>query len=193
MVLWLKSCPHRGDMLFWPFVHTITLKGHTETVSSNQSRHCIGNVFCYWLKTRQNTHSYWWKRYQRNWLSHCVKLIPRNQIRQIENGPRANWYHKLSIYRGHIQHHCAHSPAMILAKLRPNFALTNDTPYLALTGELKGVFRELFKEKWLWYTESALYMAKHEPYLYWVYIAYKHILQWGFRVYDRFSFWCFGP
>ena len=35
--------------------------------------------------------------------------------------------------------------------------LTNDTPYLALTGELWDVFCELYREKWLRYIESALY------------------------------------
>ena len=45
-------------------------------------------------------------------------------------------HYRLSIYRGHIQHDCAHNPIMTLAKRRPNFALTNDTLYLALTGEL---------------------------------------------------------
>ena len=43
-----------------------------------------------------------------------------------------------------------------MAKLRQNFALTNDTLYLTFKGELWGVFRELFKEKWPGYTESAL-------------------------------------
>ena len=32
-----------------------------------------------------------------------------------------------------------------MVKFRPDFASTNDTPYLALTGELCGVFREIFK------------------------------------------------
>ena len=45
-----------------------------------------------------------------------------------------------------------------MVKLRSCFALANDAPYLALTGELWGVFREFFKEKWLRYIESALYM-----------------------------------
>ena len=39
------------------------------------------------------------------------------------------------------------------------FALTNDTPWLALTGERWGVFRELYKEKWPWYIDSALYLV----------------------------------
>ena len=32
------------------------------------------------------------------------------------------------------------------------FALTNNTPYLCLTGEIWGVFHELYKAKWLCYT-----------------------------------------
>ena len=34
-----------------------------------------------------------------------------------------------------------------MAKLQPGFALSNDIPYLALTGKLWGVFREFFKKK----------------------------------------------
>ena len=63
----------------------------------------------------------------------------------------------LPIYRAHIQHDSAHNPTITVAKLGSNFALTNDTSYLALTGELWGVFREWFKEKWPRYIESALY------------------------------------
>ena len=44
-----------------------------------------------------------------------------------------------------------------MAKLLSDFSITNNTTYLALTGELWGVFREFFKEKCLWYIESALY------------------------------------
>ena len=53
---------------------------------------------------------------------------------------------RLSVYRGHIQHECAHSLTMTVAKLKLNIALTNDTPYLALTSELWVVFRELLKK-----------------------------------------------
>ena len=65
--------------------------------------------------------------------------------------------YRLSIYRGHIQHDCVHSPTIIMTKLRSNFALTNSTPYLTLTGKLWGVFRELFEEKWPRYIEIAQY------------------------------------
>ena len=33
-----------------------------------------------------------------------------------------------------------------MIQLPPDFAFTNDTPYLALTGELWGVFREILKD-----------------------------------------------
>ena len=42
-------------------------------------------------------------------------------------------------------------------KTSVGFALTNDTPSLALMGELCGVFHELYEEKWPQYIESALY------------------------------------
>ena len=35
-----------------------------------------------------------------------------------------------------------------------------ETPYLAFTGELRGVFRELYEEKWPLYIESTLYYYK---------------------------------
>ena len=56
-------------------------------------------------------------------------------------------YYRLSIHRDFIWFN---------DKTAVRFALTNDTPYLALTGELWGVFRELYKEKWR-YIESTLY------------------------------------
>ena len=37
-----------------------------------------------------------------------------------------------------------------------DFSITKGTPYLALTGDLWGVFREFFKEKGPWYIETAL-------------------------------------
>ena len=42
-------------------------------------------------------------------------------------------------------------------KTSVRFACTKDTPYVALTGELWGVYRELYEEKWPRYIESALY------------------------------------
>ena len=42
-------------------------------------------------------------------------------------------------------------------KTSDRFAFTNDMPYLALTSELWGVYRELYRETWPRYTENALY------------------------------------
>ena len=39
----------------------------------------------------------------------------------------------------------------------------NDTQYLALTDELRGVFREIFKEIWPRYIENALYIDIPHP------------------------------
>ena len=44
-----------------------------------------------------------------------------------------------------------------MLKTLVRFALTKDTTYLTLTGELSGVFRELYEEKWARYIDSALY------------------------------------
>ena len=46
-----------------------------------------------------------------------------------------------------------------MIQLRPDFAVMKDTPYLALTGELGGVSRDIFKEIWPRYIESALYVV----------------------------------
>ena len=43
-----------------------------------------------------------------------------------------------------------------MVKVRPNFAFMNDTPYLALTGEIWGVIHDIFKEKLPRYIEGAL-------------------------------------
>ena len=40
------------------------------------------------------------------------------------------------------------------------FAPTNDTPYLAAMGEIWGIFRELYEEKWPRYIESALVLVR---------------------------------
>ena len=45
-------------------------------------------------------------------------------------------YYRLSIYRSHILHDDAHKPTITMVKLRPHFAFTNATRYVALTGEL---------------------------------------------------------
>ena len=63
------------------------------------------------------------------------------------------------MYRGRIQHDSAHSLIDTVAKISSNFALTNDAPYLALTGRLWGVFRELIKGKRPRYIGSALYFT----------------------------------
>ena len=39
-----------------------------------------------------------------------------------------------------------------------DFKITPDTPYLALTRELWGIYCEDFEEKWLRYNGTALYM-----------------------------------
>ena len=48
---------------------------------------------------------------------------------------------------------------MTVAECISNFNLTTDTPHLALTGELWGVYCEYFGENWLHYNSTALYFA----------------------------------
>ena len=66
-------------------------------------------------------------------------------------------------------------------KTSATYALTNDTPYLALTGEIWRAFRELYKEKWPRYSESALYkdrMIVRPSYLYNSHIGRTASLYW---------------
>ena len=44
---------------------------------------------------------------------------------------------------------------MTMAERKSNIRLTKDTPYLALTGELWGVFWEDFEENWPRYNSTA--------------------------------------
>ena len=55
-------------------------------------------------------------------------------------------YYRLSIFRSQIQHDILHSTNIVMIKLQSDISSTNDTPYLALTGELWDVFREFFEE-----------------------------------------------
>ena len=57
-------------------------------------------------------------------------------------------YYGLLIYCGYIWLNRTHSTMIAMLKLRSGFALMNDTPYLALMGELWGVFHEFVKEKY---------------------------------------------
>ena len=57
-----------------------------------------------------------------------------------------------------------------MIQLRPVFAFTNGTPYLAPTGELWGVFCEIFKEIWPRYIESALHHLQVSVILVWTQI-----------------------
>ena len=103
-------------------------------------------------------------------------------------------FYKLSIYIGHIQHNCAHSPTITVAKLQSNFALINDTPYPALTGKLWGVFHELFKEKWRDISRASTYLKNKAWWCLWpsvsgVFIGpHRSKLMWNFMQNEIF-FW----
>ena len=47
---------------------------------------------------------------------------------------------------------------MTRAERKPDFKITTHTPYLALTGELWGVYRENLGENWQRYNGTALYI-----------------------------------
>ena len=48
-------------------------------------------------------------------------------------------------------------------KNKPEFVLTKNTPYFALTDELWSVYWEDLGENWLRYNRTALYMKKNIP------------------------------
>ena len=52
---------------------------------------------------------------------------------------------------------------MAMAEHGSDFAFTKDTPYLALTGELWGVFCEDFEENWSRYNGTILYLYPPYP------------------------------
>ena len=57
-----------------------------------------------------------------------------------------------------------------MVKFRSDLAFTNDTPYLALTGEIWGVFNEFFSENWPRYIESVLYTSLVQLVTYFCYV-----------------------
>ena len=69
-------------------------------------------------------------------------------------------YYKLSMYPGYIWYDSAHCTTITVIKLGLDLhSRTTSHICLALTGELWDVFRELYKEKWPRYIESALYLG----------------------------------
>ena len=52
-----------------------------------------------------------------------------------------------------------------MVKLLTDFSITNDTPYIALTGELWGVFLEFFNEYRPRYIESVVVITDDEQFL----------------------------
>ena len=50
---------------------------------------------------------------------------------------------------------------MTATKHKPDFKLTTDAPYLALTDEIWGVYYENFEENWLRYNGTAMYLCQN--------------------------------
>ena len=68
-------------------------------------------------------------------------------------------YSQVPLQRGPIDHDIIYS-TVVTAEFKSDFKLTTDTPYLALTGELWGVYCEDLWENWLRYNGTALYLTK---------------------------------
>ena len=58
-------------------------------------------------------------------------------------------FYRLSIYGGHIQHNCAYSLTIVVTKQTFHSRTSHTSPLRP-----RGVFRELFKDKWPRYIES---------------------------------------
>ena len=73
----------------------------------------------------------------------------------------------MPLKRGLIYHDIGCVTAMTAAERKSDFKLTKVTEYIALTGELWGVYYENFKENWQRYNDTALNIEKinyiHEP------------------------------
>ena len=66
-------------------------------------------------------------------------------------------YSGVPLQRGIILHKIAHIAAVPNVEYKWELEATNDTPYLALTGELWGGFCDDFRENWPRYNGTALY------------------------------------
>ena len=68
-------------------------------------------------------------------------------------------YSRVPLWRGHICHDITFNTAMTMTERKSNTGLTKCAPYLALTGELWGVFCEDFGENRLRYNGTVLYVT----------------------------------
>ena len=72
----------------------------------------------------------------------------------------------MPLKRGPIYHDITIDIAMAAAERKSHFKLTTDTPYLALTGELWGVYCEDLGENWPRYSGTALYNHNKRKHVY---------------------------
>ena len=68
---------------------------------------------------------------------------------------------------------------MTTAANKPDFELTNDTPYLALMGELCGVYCEDLRENWPHYNGIALYIQMLLMYNFRLVMHSGHFREWA--------------
>ena len=68
-------------------------------------------------------------------------------------------YYILFSHRTLIYHEITQGTAMTATNCKPDFKLTTDTPYLALTGELWAVYYDIFEENWPGYNCTARYVT----------------------------------
>ena len=81
----------------------------------------------------------------------------------------------------YICYRIACSTIITMVKFRSDFALTNDTPYLALAG----LFREFFNEKWPRCVETVLFGDIIKRYLHGAVIGCKHFAS---KVWDEIAY-----
>ena len=85
---------------------------------------------------------------------------------------------RLSIYRGYIQHDCAHSPAITVTKIRSNFALAHDTTY----GRAMGYFS--------WFIQRMISSIYRGRIVLWGWCDRTKI--WSYSYYQNYCYYTYG-
>ena len=75
----------------------------------------------------------------------------------------ASTYSQVPLERGPIYEDISYGTAITVTESESDFRITTDTPYLALTDELWGVYCEDIGENWPCYNGTALYFFLNIP------------------------------
>ena len=80
--------------------------------------------------------------------------------------------------------------AKIQAEYKSDAGSTNDTPYLTLVGELWGAFCKYFRDNWLCYNDTALYVNVLDIQHYWAEVlTYPSSVLWLMSCHFSVNLW----